>query len=66
MKTRLNFKKNTATFSNIQNESQLEIVLSAASKASCKTEQLDCSTKVIVSGTSDQMNAFVRAFNSQL
>ncbi len=64
MNARANFKKNTYTFTNIGNESQLEQVLSAAEKAGCKTEQLDASTKVIVSGTADQMNAFAAAFNS--
>lgn len=66
MRTKFNFKKNTATFTGIMNESQLEMVTLPASKVGCKTEVADFCTKVVVSGTVDQMNAFVLAFNAQL
>lgn len=59
-------KRNRIVVTHIFNESQLDLVLRTTEKAGCQKQQLDASTKVVVSGTPAQLNAFVAAWNAEV
>ena len=50
-------------FTGVSNESQLEDVESPAKRAKCKVERQDCCTKIIVTGTKEQIADFVKKYN---
>ena len=61
---KIKLSKGQITFTGIQNESQLESVTSIAPVTSCKVKQLDNGCKAIVTGTLDQLLAYVRIYNA--
>lgn len=72
MKIKQNLKKvpYSCTFSGIMNESQLDQVdrhaITPAKEIGCEVETLEHSTKVVISGTAEQMNKWQAAYNKSL
>jgi hypothetical protein len=58
------YNKTNITFTGISNESQLEDVTMTAERAECKHEVSDYSTKVVVTGTPDQLKKFINLYNA--
>ena len=61
MKAKAN--KTNITFTGIANESQLESVTYCAEKSKCKYKQEDFATKVVVTGTPEQLKTFTNNWN---
>jgi len=62
MRTRVTVSK--ITFTGIANESQLEQVLTPAEESGCQVDQQDAHTKVIVTGTPEQIAKYIELYNA--
>jgi hypothetical protein len=56
--------KTKITFTGIQSEGMLDDITYHATKTGCKYVQSDYATKVVVTGTAEQIEAYTKSYNN--